>query len=145
MTYRCPICRTRRKDFLLYSRHLEESGHGVDKLCRCNAHKYPHRAGSACEPVPAAITVTPIAPGAKKRGRPAKPDALTPAQRAKAYRDRKKAAKRRNVPAAMYRDPMTGQTWTGRGLMPKWLSVQVREGVDKARFLVNPAQLGLSL
>ncbi len=33
--------------------------------------------------------------------------------------------------AAKYRDPATGQTWTGRGKAPKWI-----EGKDRAQFLI---------
>ncbi len=29
--------------------------------------------------------------------------------------------------AAKYRDPATGQTWTGRGKAPKWIEGQARE------------------
>jgi DNA-binding protein H-NS len=30
--------------------------------------------------------------------------------------------------AAKYRDPATGQTWTGRGLKPKWLTAALAGG-----------------
>lgn len=76
-----------------------------------------------------------------KRGRPRKPDALTPAERARAYRARKRRAKAvaehfRSIGiTGIYRGP-NGETWTGRGLMPKWLAVQVREGIDKQTFWV---------
>ena len=33
--------------------------------------------------------------------------------------------------AAKYRDPATGQTWTGRGKAPKWI-----EGQDRTQFLI---------
>ncbi len=33
--------------------------------------------------------------------------------------------------AAKYRDPATGQTWTGRGKAPKWI-----EGRDRTPFLI---------
>lgn len=33
--------------------------------------------------------------------------------------------------AAKYRDPATGQTWTGRGKAPKWI-----EGKDRAQFVI---------
>jgi DNA-binding protein H-NS len=33
--------------------------------------------------------------------------------------------------AAKYRDPATGQTWTGRGKAPKWI-----EGKDRAQFTI---------
>jgi DNA-binding protein H-NS len=34
--------------------------------------------------------------------------------------------------AAKYRDPATGQTWTGRGKAPKWI-----EGQDRTPFLIG--------
>ncbi len=33
--------------------------------------------------------------------------------------------------AAKYRDPATGQTWTGRGKAPKWI-----DGKDRAQFVI---------
>lgn len=33
--------------------------------------------------------------------------------------------------AAKFRDPATGQTWTGRGKSPKWI-----EGQDRVKFLI---------
>jgi DNA-binding protein H-NS len=33
--------------------------------------------------------------------------------------------------AAKYRDPATGQTWTGRGKAPKWI-----DGKDRSAFLI---------
>lgn len=39
------------------------------------------------------------------------------------------------VPEARYRGP-NGETWTGRGLMPKWLRVLVDAGQDKASFAI---------
>lgn len=33
--------------------------------------------------------------------------------------------------AAKYRDPVTGQTWTGRGKAPKWI-----DGKDRNQFLI---------
>lgn len=33
--------------------------------------------------------------------------------------------------APKYRDPATGQTWTGRGKAPKWI-----EGQDRAKYLI---------
>lgn len=34
--------------------------------------------------------------------------------------------------AAKYRDPATGQTWTGRGKAPKWI-----EGQDRTPFMID--------
>jgi DNA-binding protein H-NS len=33
--------------------------------------------------------------------------------------------------AAKYRDPATGQTWTGRGKAPKWI-----DGQDRAKYVI---------
>lgn len=41
------------------------------------------------------------------------------------------AAKPASKVAAKYRDPATGQTWTGRGKAPKWI-----EGRDRALFAI---------
>lgn len=36
--------------------------------------------------------------------------------------------------AAKYRDPATGQSWTGRGLKPKWLQAALASGKQLADF-----------
>ena len=41
--YRCPDCRTRRKDYGLFAQHLRTSGH---KVCDCGGYHYRHRPGS---------------------------------------------------------------------------------------------------
>jgi len=38
--------------------------------------------------------------------------------------------------AAKYRDPASGQTWTGRGLKPKWLQAQLETGKQLEDFLI---------
>lgn len=40
---RCPECRTRRKDYGLFTQHLRESGH---RVCICGGYHYAHRPGS---------------------------------------------------------------------------------------------------
>ena len=40
--------------------------------------------------------------------------------------------------APKYRGPQ-GETWTGRGLMPKWLSVLTAQGQSKESFLIAAA------
>lgn len=49
----------------------------------------------------------------------------------------KQAAAPKNMIAGFYYGPM-GETWSGRGLMPKWLSVLVRNGTSKEAFLYQP-------
>lgn len=43
------------------------------------------------------------------------------------------SAKAAGKVAAKYRDPATGQTWTGRGKAPKWI-----DGKDRHQFLITP-------
>jgi DNA-binding protein H-NS len=38
--------------------------------------------------------------------------------------------------AAKYRHPSTGETWTGRGKMPRWLQAEVNAGRRKEDFLI---------
>ena len=38
--------------------------------------------------------------------------------------------------AAKYRHPQTGETWTGRGKMPKWMQAEVGAGRAKEEFLI---------
>lgn len=76
-----------------------------------------------------------LEPARRGRGRPRKPDALTPAQRAKRYRDRQRAAKakraRELAAGIRYRGP-NGETWTGRGLMPRWVTAALERGYTLA-------------
>jgi len=49
-----------------------------------------------------------------------------------------KAARKAGTPvAAKYRGP-NGETWSGRGLTPKWLSALVAQGQSKETFAVQP-------
>ena len=43
----------------------------------------------------------------------------------------KPAGASKNPVAPKYRDPSTGQTWTGRGKAPKWI-----DGKDRAQFAI---------
>ncbi len=43
----------------------------------------------------------------------------------------KSSAKKTGKVAAKYRDPLSGNTWSGRGLAPKWLA-----GKNKADYLI---------
>ncbi len=38
--------------------------------------------------------------------------------------------------APKYRHPTTGETWTGRGKMPRWMAAEVAEGKSKDAFLI---------
>ena len=63
-------------------------------------------------------------------GRSANPK---PKAAAKTKRD---APLAKNVPAK-YRDPMSGQTWSGRGLKPRWLTVALERGKTLSDFEVK--------
>jgi len=40
-------------------------------------------------------------------------------------------------PAVKYRNPHTGETWSGRGRMPKWLALAEEQGRGRDRFLAK--------
>lgn len=64
----------------------------------------------------------------KGRGRPAAPD------KTKAVKSKKKPA---GTPvAAKYRGP-NGETWSGRGLTPRWLSTLLAQGQTKEAFAIK--------
>ena len=50
-------------------------------------------------------------------------------------RPRKPIAKSGNPAPAKYRGP-NGETWSGRGLMPRWLSALVAQGQSKEAFAI---------
>jgi DNA-binding protein H-NS len=70
-------------------------------------------------------------------------DLQTPKSKAKAGRPSKnsvskvpKPKKEKSIVAAKYKGP-NGEAWTGRGLMPKWLSLLVESGQVKENFLIR--------
>lgn len=44
---------------------------------------------------------------------------------------------RRVVVAPKYRNPATGDTWTGRGKPPRWLQAEIDRGVPREQFLIE--------
>jgi len=48
----------------------------------------------------------------------------------------KSGAKKGNKVAAKYRNPSTGDTWSGRGLQPNWLKAQLASGRKIADFAI---------
>ena len=53
--------------------------------------------------------------------------------------DLKGGAKKPKAPAAAarYRNPATGQSWSGRGRAPKWLADELARGRSREEFLVG--------
>ena len=76
------------------------------------------------------ITPKDLMPG-KRRSVKAKTKVVTPAKRVS-----NGANKTSNPVAAKFRGP-EGQTWSGRGLMPRWLSALVAEGQPKETFAIK--------
>lgn len=48
-----------------------------------------------------------------------------------------KKAKPRKTVAAKYRNPAGGETWSGRGRVPKWLAALEAEGRKREEFFVR--------
>ena len=77
------------------------------------------------------ITVKDLQPG---KGRGAKVKALAATKDAAV--GRKRARKGVTVVAPKYRGP-AGEVWSGRGLMPRWLSALVAKGQTKEQFAIK--------
>lgn len=71
---------------------------------------------------------------AKKPTGPTPETALAGALKAAKAAPVKVAAKKAKAPAARYLNPMTLETWSGRGLQPKWLKVALASGKTLADF-----------
>lgn len=48
-----------------------------------------------------------------------------------------KKSKSRGAVAAKYRNPATGESWSGRGRVPKWLADELAKGRTRDEFLVG--------
>lgn len=48
-----------------------------------------------------------------------------------------KKGKPRGAVAAKYKNPATGETWSGRGRAPKWLADEMAKGKSKDAFLIK--------
>ena len=80
------------------------------------------------------ITPKDLQPGksGKTRGRKVKSGAAV----GKPSMARAKSKKAGTVVAAKYRGP-NGETWTGRGLMPRWLAALVAQGQTRDEFAIK--------
>ncbi|QAA93709.1 H-NS histone family protein [Pollutimonas thiosulfatoxidans] len=69
------------------------------------------------------------------------PDDIASAYNRKTSHVAKKAAAagapKRTVPPK-YRNPKTGDTWTGRGKAPRWITAAESEGQQRDSFLIKP-------
>jgi DNA-binding protein H-NS len=65
--------------------------------------------------------------GAPKAAKAAKPAAAPKAR---------KSTTKGNKVAAKYRHPETGQTWSGRGILPKWMTEEIAKGRKREDFAI---------
>jgi ParB/RepB/Spo0J family partition protein len=75
---------------------------------------------------------------------PATEPASTPSPAAQAQTSAKGKAKNTARPprGVKYQDPATGATWSGRGLMPKWLKVAIERGDTLAQYQIQTDEAG---
>jgi DNA-binding protein H-NS len=66
---------------------------------------------------------------------PGVPKAAKAAKPAAAPKARKSTNKGTKV-AAKYRHPETGQTWSGRGILPKWMTEEIAKGKTREDFAI---------
>ena len=66
---------------------------------------------------------------------PGVPKAAKVAKPAAAPKARKSATQGTKV-AAKYRHPETGQTWSGRGILPKWMTEEIAKGRKREDFAI---------
>lgn len=48
----------------------------------------------------------------------------------------KKVVHSRRKPDAKYKDPVSGKTWSGRGKLPTWMQVSIKQGMNKEHFFI---------
>jgi DNA-binding protein H-NS len=75
--------------------------------------------------------------GKAKAARGRKPKLAKAAKSAKPAKDKAKPVKARKPVAVKYRNPETGETWTGRGKAPKWLAAELAKGRNREQFAVG--------
>ncbi len=75
--------------------------------------------------------------GKAKAARGRKPKLAKAAKPVKAAKDTAKPAKTRKPVAVKYRNPETGETWTGRGQPSKWLKAMEAAGRKREEFAVG--------
>jgi DNA-binding protein H-NS len=75
--------------------------------------------------------------GKAKAARGRKPKLAKSARPAKPAKDKAKPAKTRKPVAVKYRNPETGETWTGRGQPSKWLKAMEAAGRKREEFAVG--------
>ena len=68
-------------------------------------------------------------------GRGRRPSAAAPAASRKPSGNQTGTARR--VVAPKYRHPKTGETWSGRGKAPRWLTAAEAEGAKRETFLIQ--------
>ncbi|GAA5086409.1 H-NS histone family protein [Paenalcaligenes hermetiae] len=62
---------------------------------------------------------------------------ITPEEIAQAFERRQKRAITASKAPARYRNPQTGDTWTGRGRPPRWITDAEQNGQSREQFLIK--------
>jgi len=56
----------------------------------------------------------------------------------------KRRKMRRSKALPKYRDPKTGATWSGRGMLPRWLAAEIANGSAREDFRISAAPILLN-
>lgn len=62
---------------------------------------------------------------------------ITPEEIAQAYERRSKSSKSKSTAPARFKNPETGDTWTGRGRPPRWIVDAESKGQHREQFLIK--------
>lgn len=65
---------------------------------------------------------------------------ITPEEIAQAYERRSKSGSVRSTAPARFKNPDTGDTWTGRGRPPRWIVDAEEKGQSRDQFLIKNEQ-----
>lgn len=62
---------------------------------------------------------------------------ITPEEIAEAYEKRDQRSKPGSTAPARFKNPATGDTWTGRGRPPRWITEAEEQGKNRNQFLIE--------
>jgi DNA-binding protein H-NS len=113
-----------------------QQAHRSDAISKVKARMAEYGLTAADLGAAAAAPENPFAAARRNNGAAAKPAAtVRPAQAPAAEGKRRKpSANAGKKVAPKYRNPATGDTWTGRGLKPKWLVAALNSGRSLSEF-----------
>ena len=62
---------------------------------------------------------------------------ITPEEIVEAYEKRDQRSKTSSTAPARFKNPSTGDTWTGRGRPPRWITEAEEQGRNRNQFLIE--------